>query len=465
MSVLETPLHSANPATDLFMIWTHRIRDSVTRSSIQVCSWIFAAVIVLSAAISMSRDVLVAAEPTNQPPGGKVAWHEFRGDAHNGTAVGQNPPLAWGEEKNLLWKVAIHGRGWSSPVAADDQVWLTTATEDGKQMFAVCVALADGRMLHDLLAFENESVQADFHVTNSYASPTPVLDAKHAYVHFGAYGTKCLDRQTGATIWQRRDLPCNHYRGPGSSPILYDNLLIVHMDGFDHQYVVALDKKTGQTVWKRDRDIDYETDNGDYYKAYSTPLVIRVGEQDQLVSSTSKATLVLDPRTGEEIWRVRYPEFSATARPLFDDQKLFLNTGFGKAQMLCVQVDGQGDVTDSKILWSQKRGIGSKPSQVLTAGKLFSVTDDGVLSRISTSDGELVWQKRLGGNFSSSLVATAEHLFAFDHDGKSYALTVADEPEIVSENTLSEGCRASPAIVDDSLLVRTITHLYRFKSK
>lgn len=393
----------------------------------------------------------------------KVAWHEFRGDAHDGTALGEHPPLEWGEDKNLKWKVAIHGRGWSSPVVAEDQIWLTTAAEDGKQMYAVCVGLDSGKVVHDLLVFENEAVQPDFHVTNSYASPTPVLDDQHAYVHFGAYGTACLERKSGKVLWQRRDLPCNHYRGPGSSPILYKNLLIFHMDGYDYQYVVALDKRTGETVWRRDRDIEYGTDNGDYYKAYSTPLVINVGGQDQLVSSTSKATVVLDPSTGEEIWRVRYNEFSATARPLFDGRRLFINTGFGKAQMICVLADGKGEVTDTKVLWTQKRGIGSKPSQILVSGRLFSATDDGVLSRIDTETGELAWQKRVGGNFSASLVATQDHFFAFDHDGKSYALTVADEPEIVSENTLPDGCRSSPAIVDDSLIVRTVTHLYRFQ--
>ena len=417
----------------------------------------------ISVCLAPASDV-VSAEPTLPRGNSKSAWHEFRGDAHDGTALDQQPPLEWGEEKNMQWKTAIHDRGWSSPVVDGDEVWLTTATEDGKKMFAVCVQLSSGRILRDQLVFENQTVQPDFHLTNSYASPTPVLDSQHAYVHFGAYGTACIERSSGEVVWQRRDLPCNHYRGPGSSPILYENLLIFHMDGFDYQYVVALDKRNGETVWKRDRDIEYGTDNGDYYKAYSTPLIINVGGQDQLVSSTSKATVVLNPLTGDEFWRVRYPEFSATARPLFDGRRLFINTGFGKAQMLCVEADGKGDVTETKILWGQKKGVGSKPSQILVEGRLFSATDDGVLSRIDTNTGEIVWQKRVGGNFSSSLVATRKHFFAFDHDGKGYALTVADEPTIVSENTLADGCRASPAIVEDSLIVRTVTHLYRFSN-
>lgn len=441
------------------------LRSTALRTGSRRAS-LLAALLALALPCGLVRfDAAGAAEPTRAAASAKNAWHEFRGDAQDGTALDQHPPLEWGEDKNMQWKAAIHGRGWSSPVVADNEIWLTTATEDGLKMYAVCVALDAGKIVHDLLIFENEKVQPDFHVTNSYASPTPVLDDQHAYVHFGAYGTACLDRATGKVLWQRRDLPCNHFRGPGSSPILYRDLLIFHMDGFDYQYVVALNKRTGETVWKRDRDIEYGTDNGDYFKAYSTPLVINVGGQDQLVSSTSKATVVLDPLTGEEIWRVRYNEFSATARPLFDGKRLYINTGFGKAQLLCVEADGKGDVTDSKILWAQKRGIGSKPSQILVGDRLFSVSDDGVLTRIDTQTGEIAWQKRVGGNFSSSLVATREHFFAFDHDGKSYAFTVADEPELVSENTLPDGCRSSPAIVDDSLIVRTITHLYRFKKQ
>lgn len=405
----------------------------------------------------------LAAEPVKNADS-KNAWHEFRGDAHDGTALGQRPPLEWGENKNMKWKVAIHGRGWSSPVVADDEIWTTTATEDGKKMYAICVSLATGKIRLDLPIFENAEVQPDHHVTNSYASPTSVLDEKCVYVHFGAYGTACLERLSGKVVWQRRDLPCNHYRGPGSSPILYKNLLIFHMDGFDHQYIIALDKRTGETVWKRDRKIEYGTDNGDYYKAYSTPLIIAVDGRDQMVSSTSKATIVMNPTTGEELWRVRYPEFSATARPLFDGRQLFLNTGFGKAQMLCIDADGKGDVTDTKVRWAQKRGIGSKPSQILVGGRLFSISDDGILSRLDTKTGEIAWQKRIGGNFSSSLVATENHFFAFDHDGKSYAYSVADEPELISENALPDGCRASPAIVANSLIVRTITHMYRFQT-
>ncbi|QDV22716.1 outer membrane protein assembly factor BamB family protein [Aureliella helgolandensis] len=393
------------------------------------------------------------------------SWREFRGNSANGLALLAQLPTHWSEEDNCVWKTAIHGRGWSSPVASDGEVWLTTASEDGSQLSVLCIDFATGAIKHDRLLYDNNTPQPDHHATNTYASPTPILDEQHVYVHFGSYGTACLDRNTVETIWERRDLPCNHFRGPGSSPILYENKLIFHMDGFDFQYAIALDRHTGQTIWKVDRDIDYGTDNGDFYKAYSTPIIIQVGGVDQLISPASKTLLALNPDTGEEFWRVRYDEHSTTVRPLFDGERIYFSSGFSKAQMLCVRVDGQGDVTDTHVQWSQRKGIGAKPSPVLVAGRLFDVTDDGILERLDLETGEIVWKERLGGKFSASLLATKTHLYAFDHDGKGYVYTLGDTPQLVSENTLPSGCNASPAVIGDSLIVRTTTHLYRFENR
>ncbi len=393
-----------------------------------------------------------------QSPG---AWKEFRGPNGSGLALDAQLPTTWGESNNVAWKTSIHGRGWSSPVVDNGEVWLTTATEDGTQMFILCVDLADGAIRHDKLLFENEQVQPDYHVTNSYASPTPVIDGQYVFVTFGAYGTACITREKCEVVWQRRDLPCNHYRGAGSSPILFNDLLIFNMDGFDHQYAIALDRRTGKTVWKQDRDIDYGSDDGDVYKAFSTPTIIEVDGRPQLISLASMACLALDPLTGNELWRVRYAEHSTTTRPIFDGHRIYFSTGFSKAGLMAVRVNGRGDVTDTHVDWVQYKGIGAKPSPIVVGGRLFDVTDDGILNRVDLETGEIVWKTRLGGKFSSSLVANNTHFFAFDHDNKGYVFTVADEPELVSENSLSDGCNATPAIADNSLIVRTTTHLYR----
>ena len=173
------------------------------------------------------------------------------------------------------------------------------------------------------------------------------------------------------------------------------------------------------------------------------------------------ACLSLNPKTGEEIWRVRYPEHSTTVRPVFDGSRLYFSTGFSKAQMLCVKADGSGDVTKTHIVWAQNKGIGSKPSPVLVQGRLFDITDDGVICRLDLATGEPVWKQRLGGKFSASLVATNDYVVAVDHDGKGYVFTIEDEPKLVGENQLPDGCNASPAIVGNSLLLRTTTTLYK----
>ena len=171
-------------------------------------------------------------------------WTEFRGPSGTGLSTSTGLPREWSETKNVAWKTPIHGRGWSSPVVLGTQVWLTTATRDGRELSVLALDRDSGRVIHDIKLFEVAKPE-DTARFNSFASPTPVIEDGRVYVHFGSYGTAALDTRTGQTVWARRDLPCNHWRGPGSSPMLYGELLIVHFDGYDLQYAVALDKNTG----------------------------------------------------------------------------------------------------------------------------------------------------------------------------------------------------------------------------
>lgn len=388
-------------------------------------------------------------------------WPQFRGPEGQGhAATGSRPPVEWSEDRNVRWKVPIDGKGWSSPVVWGDRVWVTTAASDGTSDSVYCISRTSGEILVHRKLWDNPQVQKDHHVTNSYASPTPVMDAKRVYVHFGAYGTAALDAVTGETIWERRDLPCNHFRGPGSSPILFEDLLIFHMDGFDFKYVVALDKATGKTVWKVDRQVDYGTDDGDVHKAYSTPTIFSSEGRLELISPTSKATIAYDPRTGEKLWWVRYDEFSTTARPVHDGKLIYLNTGFSKAQLLAVRPGGSGDVTDSHVIWRANRAISNKPSHVLSGEYVFSVEDRGVLACFSKADGQMVWQDRIGGDFSASPILAGGHLYLFDHEGAGYVYEAGGEPRRISKNQLATGCRASPVAVANQLIVRTLDHLY-----
>ncbi|MHB8970483.1 MAG: outer membrane protein assembly factor BamB family protein [Pirellulaceae bacterium] len=389
-------------------------------------------------------------------------WPQFRGPEGNGHAQATGLATVWSEQENIAWKTPLHGRGWSSPVIWANQIWLTTATEDGKQLFALCVDGDSGSILHDVHLFDVANPD-EIHVTNSYASPTPVLEQDRVYVHFGTYGTACLDTSTGQVLWQRRDLRCNHWRGPGSSPILFADLLIMHFDGYDLQYVVALDKNTGETRWKTDRNIDYQTDDGDLKKAFCTPTIISVQGQLQLISPAAKATIAYDPRTGRELWRMRYDNHSATARPLFGHGLLFINSGFSKAELYAVRPGTEGDVTDTHVVWKTDRSIGSKPSHLLIDDLLYVVHDQGTASCLNALTGQSVWQKRLGGNFSASPLFADGKIYFFNEEGVTTVVRPGRTCEILATNHLDDGCMASPAVLGAAIVLRTKSHLYRIE--
>jgi outer membrane protein assembly factor BamB len=385
-------------------------------------------------------------------------WPEFRGPNGSGISNARNVPTRWSETENIVWKVAIHDKGWSSPVIWGDQIWMTTARADGKEKFAVCVDLKSGKILHDVKLFPEEKPAycIDF---NSYASPTSAIEEGRVYVHFGSHGTACLDTRTGKILWQRRDLPCYHHRGPGSSPILFGKLLILTFDGFDQQYVTALDKATGLMVWKKERTIKYASDDGDIKKAFATPAILVVSGKAQLVSPAAEATLAYDPTTGEELWRVVHGGMNEASRPLFGQGLIFLTNGHEK-QLLAVREAGSGDISKHGVLWKSRRGGPSRPSPLLVDDLLYFVNDDGTACCLEAKTGKQVWQERLGGHFSSSPVYAHGHIYMADEDGTTHVLEAARALKVVAVNKLDAGCMASPAPVSDRLVLRTKTHLY-----
>lgn len=391
-------------------------------------------------------------------------WPQFRGPKGDGTSDAVGLPTKWSETQNVKWKTPLHDHGWSSPVVWDDQIWMTAATEDGKKDFALCVDKSTGKILHDIHLWDNEKPSPLGNALNGYASCTPAIEAGRVYVHFGSYGTACLDTKSGKELWQRRDLPCEHFRGPGSSPIIFENLLIFHMDGYDFHYIVALNKQTGETVWKTDRNIDYGTTNGDLMKSFATPIVIEAAGKLQLISPSSKATISYNPRTGQEYWRVRYTSHSGAAMPVWGNGLLYLNTGFGKADLLAVRPDGEGDVTTTHIEWKATQKIGSKPSQVLVGNLIFNVHDDGVASCLDAKTGEERWSKRLGGKFSASpLYADGKIYFCGDDNHTTTVVRAAAEYDELAANELADGFMASPAVTGKALILRTRSAIYRIE--
>jgi outer membrane protein assembly factor BamB len=380
--------------------------------------------------------------------------------------------MKWSETEHVKWKTAIHGRAWSSPVVLGGQVWVTTATEDGRQLFAVALDQATGKVVHDLRLFDVATPQYA-HPFNTYASPTPVVEPGRVYVTFGSPGTAAIDTATGKVLWTRRDLECNHYRGAGSSPIIFRDLLLLHYDGSDVQYVVALDKRTGRTVWRTDRSIDFQDlgpdgkpmAEGDLRKAFATPQIITVDGQPLMISMGAKATYAYDPLTGKERWRVEErTNHSASTRPVAGFGLVFLPSGFPKGELLAVRPDGHGDVTATHVAWRLTRGVPNKPSLLLVDDLLFMTTDAGVASAVEAKTGSVVWTGRIGGTHSASPVYGDGRVYFFSEDGKTIVVDASRTFKILAENQLGDGFMASPAIEGKAFFLRSKSHLYRIES-
>ena len=391
-------------------------------------------------------------------------WSQFRGPTGDGHASGELP-LKWGEKKNVVWKTEIHDRGWSSPVIWQNCVWLTTALDNGRKLFAVCLDRESGKIIHDIHIFDVKKPQRVAAI-NSYASPTPAIEEGRVYVHYGTYGTACLDSATGGTLWTRRDLNCDHEAaaGPGGSIFLVGDLLVMNVDGRDVQYVIALDKTTGKDVWKTKRSADYSAVPVNQRKAYCTPTLISWRDRKQLVSPAAKAVISYDPASGKELWRVRHRGWSVAPRPIFGHGMVFVIMDHDRPELWAIKPDGKGDVTESHIVWKQKRGMPPRSSPLLVDDLVFVVNHDGIASCIEAKTGEPVWKKRLDGDYSASLFQAGGRIYFFNEDAACTVVKASRKYEILAKNALAdERLMASPAAAGNSLFVRTEKHLYRIE--
>src|ERR1043166_933849 len=346
-------------------------------------------------------------------------WPEFRGPAGDGhAAAGEHAPLHWSETNNVKWKTAIPFKGWATPVVMDGRVWLTTAAEDGHDFYAICLDADTGKVLFNEKLFHRDNPEplGNGASMNSYATPAPAIESGRVYAHFGSSGTACLDAKTGKTVWKREDLRCRHYRGPSSSVVLFENLVILTFDGADLQYVVGLDKATGKTIWKTDRSVQWNDQDssdqmvrdGDRRKAHSTPLIATAGGKPIMISSGAKAAYGYDPRNGKELWMVQYNDWSEAPRPVFGNGLAYIVTGFTKPEIWAIQPDGHGDVTDTKVKWRLKTHIGKYASPILVDGLIYTASDESFLSCVDADTGQVVWAERIGGKYAASPIYADE---------------------------------------------------------
>jgi outer membrane protein assembly factor BamB len=405
-------------------------------------------------------------------------WPEFRGpwgDGHVSAPGDTNIagfPLRWSETENVKWKTEIHDRGWSTPVVMGGQVWLTTATADGHDFFVLCLDADTGEIHFDEKVFHCENPESLGNNVNSYATPSAAIEPGRVYVHFGSYGTACLETATGKVVWKRDDLPCRHYRGPSSSPVLYGDKVILTMDGVNLEYTVALDKETGRTVWKTDRSVAWNDENdndrmakeGDRRKAHSTPLIVQTPGGTQMLSAGAKAAYSYDPGTGRELWRVRYYDWSAAPMPLYYDGMAYFITGLASTELLAVKADGKGDVTDTHVVWKLKTHVGKYSSPILVDGLLYTAADESFLSCIDAATGDVLWNNRIGGGYQASPIYADGRLYFCNQQGVTTVIEPGRTCTILASNKLADGFMASPAAAGKALFLRTRTHVYRIES-
>ncbi len=388
-------------------------------------------------------------------------WNQFRGPRGDGISEAKNLPAKIEEGSDVIkWKTPIDGKAWSSPVLWGEQIWLTNAPEDGKWLSAVCVDAKSGKIIHDIKVFD---VPKPYfcHPTNSYASCTPYVESGRVYVHFGRYGTACLDTTTGKKLWENRDLDCNHFRGPAASPVVHGDRIFLAFDGIDVQFVVALDKNTGKVVWNTERDIDYGTTNGDRMKAYSTGSIIDVDGQALFVSPAAVETIAYTLSDGKPVWRVRHGGMNAAARPLFVDGLLYLSAGSGNTSLVAVRPKGKGDLTDS-IVWSTGKGVPRRSSQIISDGLLYMTSDDGVATCLDAKTGDTKWVKRLKGAHWASPVLADGKFYSMTREHGTFVIDI-ETHELLAQNKLSADDSyfdGTPAVTESGLILRSNQNLY-----
>ena len=410
------------------------------------------------------------AEPTL-----KDQWPEFRGPNGNGIVVGERGlPTTWSEEKNIAWKTKIDGKAWSSPVVWDDQIWITNSSADGKLMEGICINKKDGKIKYRLSLFSNETVEPLGNNVNSYGSPSPVIEKDAVYIHFGSYGTTAIDTNSGKEIWKRTDLECRHFRGPGSSPIIFQDMLILTMDGVDFQYVIALDKKTGKTKWKTERSTkwdDVEPDgkirgDGDLRKAYTTPTFMKVSGKIIMISPGAKSCFAYNPINGKELWNITYSGYSNASRTVIYKDNAIINSGYGKPHLISVKIDpsAAGDISGTHINWDIFKRVPKRSSPIIVGDQLYMTTDEGILTCLDAKTGESNWSDRMPGHYSASPIFADGKLYFFSEMGHCYVIAPGGDYNLISKNKLDSGFMASPAISGKAIYARSKTHLYRIEN-
>ena len=401
-------------------------------------------------------------------------WPRFRGPNGQGHSSETGLPLHWSGTSNVIWKTAIPGDGWSSPVIWGEKIVLTSATDNGTKCRVFCIDAQGGKIVWDKHVLDQQPRRKEG--KNSYATPTPVTDGRNVFAVFGDGSVVGLD-MTGNVLWTNREVAFYSRHGLGASPILYNDLLIMPYDGsnpvtaagnwpkvddnektgwqipWDKALLVALDTKTGKRVWTGKRGLSRI--------AHVTPIIASVDGKDQIISGAGDRMQGFDPKTGELIWSIYAQGEGVTPSPVLGEGMVLTSSGFEKSTLRGVKLGGaRGDVTASHIAWEQNKGVPTQPSPIYVKSHLYAITDGGIVTCYNPKDGEIVWQERVGGNFCASPVYADGRIYLLSEAGETSVLEPGAQFKVLAKNALGEKCQASMAVSGKRLFIRSDKNLF-----
>ena len=395
-------------------------------------------------------------------------WTRFRGPNGQGISNATGLPERWSAEENIAWKTEIPGEGWSSPIVWNDHIFLTTATEDGRNCHVIAVDRKTGKILWDKLVF-TQKPQQHRHSLNSYATPTPVTDGTLVFAVFSGGSFVALDFE-GNVRWINSDLDYFSEHGLGVSPMLYGDLLLFAVNPsnreeplrlgwqipWDKSYLLALDKNTGKERWRGTRGMSRI--------GHSTPVVMQVNGKDQIISVAGDVIQGFDPANGRLIWTVANDGEPCVPSPAIGEGLVFA-TSANNAPIKAVRADGQGECTDTHVVWEQKGNSPMMASFLYVKPCLYTCPDGGYFACFNATTGEVYWRLllRIGALNPSPIYADGK-IYALSEQGTTAVLKPSTdpkkEPEIIAKNELGELCRASIAVAGKQLIIRSSNHLW-----
>ncbi len=409
-------------------------------------------------------------------------WGHWRGPSGNGVALDAKPPTQWSDTKNVKWKTAIAGKGSGSPVVWGDRVFVVSAissevpsqeleespNSSGRRgrrsapltntdFQLLCFDRKTGKKLWQQTAVKTTPHQG-VHSTNNFASASPCTDGKHVYAFFGSRGLYCYTMD-GKPVWKRDDFGKMETRnafGEGSSPTIAGEKIIVPWDHDGPSAIYALDKLTGKTIWKTDRD---EPTN------WSTPLIIENGAKKQIVMNGQNFARAYDLETGTELWRCGGQTQRPCASAVHHDGLVYVGSGFRGSFLGAFRPDGKGDIADTQnVVWSVNRNTPDIASPLLSEGRIyFHKGKSGVLTCLDAKTGQPYYAATRVPGLSSiyaSPVAAGGYVFLTDRSGKTVVLRDGEQFEVIATNSVGETVDATPAPVDDQLFIRGEKHLF-----